>query len=150
VNAQISFQDFCKLESVSYCMSQLRGNKRRNVIPKNIVSTQKNYLYRLWNFHYWLVGQEFHYNFLIPIDEVTFQKHSKIVILDGLEHFLQLCESVPPPNSRRHFTQLITKYLQDPIHSDKKIQSLKIYYYAIKAYFDRNVCPSISNSDPMI
>ncbi len=55
-------------------MSQLRGSKRRNVISKNIVSTQKNYLYSLWNFHYWLVGQKFSYDFLTTIDESTFQK----------------------------------------------------------------------------
>jgi len=55
MSVQISFQNFCKLESVSFFMSQLRGNKRRNTIPKSIVSTKKNYLYSLWNFHYWLV-----------------------------------------------------------------------------------------------
>jgi len=142
MNSAISFQDFCKLESITFCMSRLRGNKRHNIIQENITSTQKNYLYRLWNFHYWLIGQEFHYDFLTSIDETIFQKHSKTIILDGLEPFLNLYE-LHHQNSRRCFTQLIKKYLHDPIHFDKSPQTLKIDYYAIKAYFDRNDCPLI-------
>jgi len=141
MNTQISFRDFCKLESVSFCMLQLRGGKQRcNVIPKNIISTQKNYLYSLWNFHYWLVGLEFSYDFLTPIDESTFQMYSKTVILTGLEHFLKIWEYAPL-NSKPFFTQIITKYLKDPIHIKKKQTTLKIDYYAIKAYFDRNEHP---------
>ncbi len=119
MNKQISFQNFYKLESIVFCMSQLRGNKRYNVIPKRIVSTQKNYLYRLWNFHYWLVGLEFSYDFMVPINESKFRKHSKNITLDGLENFLELYDSVPK-ESKRYFTQIIKKYLKDPIHENKK------------------------------
>lgn len=92
MNIQISFKDFYKIESISFYMLQLRGNKRRNIIPKSIVSTQKNNLYSLWNFHYWLVGQKFSYDFLVSIDELIFQMYSKTVILTGLEHFLKIWE----------------------------------------------------------
>jgi len=121
-------------------MLQLRGNRRRNIISKNIISTQKNYLYRLWNFHYWLVGQEFSFDLIISIDKSKFKKHSKSITLEGLEHFLKLYESAHTI-SESHFTQLITKYLKDTIHSNKKLQTLKIDYYAIKSYFDRNGYP---------
>ena len=63
MSAQISFQDFCKLESVVYCSKQLRGNKRKNVQAPNITSTKKNYLYKLWNFHYWLISYVRGYRF---------------------------------------------------------------------------------------
>lgn len=135
----ISFQDFCKLESISFCMFQLRGNRLHNIISKRIMSTQKNYLYRLWNFHYWLVGQEFSYDFLIPIDKSTFQKQSKVITLEGLEHFLKIYENTT--NSEQHFIRLITTYLRDPIHSGKKPNTLKLDYYVIKAYFERNDYP---------
>lgn len=140
MNGKISFQDFCKLESISFCISQLRGDRRRYIKSKNFVSTQKNYLYCLWNFHYWLVGQEFSFDFIIPIDKSKFKKHSKSIILEGLEHFLKLYESTYSI-SEPHFTQLITKYLKDSINAHKKLSTLKIDYYAIKAYFDRNDCP---------
>lgn len=140
MDGEIFFPDFCNLESVSFYMSQLRGDRRRNIKSKNFASTQKSYLYRLWNFHYWLVEQEFSFNFIISINESKFKIHSKSVTLEGLEHFLKLYESTYHI-SELHFTQLITKYLKDSIHFNKKFQTLKIDYYAIKAYFNRNDCP---------
>ncbi len=140
MNGVISFQDFCTLESVSFCISQLRGNRRRNIKSKNFVSTQKSYLYGLWNFHYWLVGQKFSYSIWTMIGNSTFQKQSKTVTLGGLEHFFNLYES-NNTKSRRYFTQLIMKYLRDPIHKNKKSQTLRIEYHAIKAYFELNDSP---------
>jgi len=140
MNKAISFHNFCKLESIVFCISQLRGNRRRNIKSKNFVSTQKSYLYRLWNFHYWLVGQEFSYDVWTMIGNSTFQKQSKTVTLDGLEHFLNLYES-NNTKSRRPFTQLIMKYLRDPIHKNKKPQTMRIEYHAIKAYFELNDSP---------
>jgi len=86
-----------------------------------------------------LYDKNFH-DYLIPIDESTYQRHSKIVILTGLDHFLKIRECAHQ-NSKQYFTQLITKYLQDPIHIKKKQTTLKIDYYAINAYFDNNDYP---------
>ena len=137
---QISFQDFCKMESIAYCSKQLRGNKRKHIKTPHITSTKQSYLYKLWNFHYWLMGKGFYYDEWLMVGKSTFQRQSKTVTLDGLEHFLRLYES-SHTNSKQHFTQLIKKYLKDPIHAGKKQQTLKIDYYAIKAYFKRNDYP---------
>ncbi|MBI1663920.1 MAG: hypothetical protein IS860_10680 [Nitrosopumilus sp.] len=139
MNAQISFQDFCKLKFITYCSKQLRGNKRKNIRISCITSTRKNYLYRLWNFHYWLIGKKFSYEFLIPQDKQIFKKYSKTITLQGLEHFLE--EYSNAKVSKVFFSKLIKEYLLDPIHKHKKPQSVSIDYYAIKAYFDTNNHP---------
>lgn len=139
MNSQISFLDFCKLDSVSYCSKQLRGDKRKNIKTLDIISTKKSYLYKLWNFHYWLMGKKFSYDLLIPQDNLTFKKYSKTVILQGLESLLKLYSKTE--SSRIFFISLIKEYLCDSIHTDKKPQSLSLDYYAIKAYFDTNDYP---------
>ncbi len=139
MNVQISFQDFCKLESISYCSKQLRGNKRKNIKNTYIISTKKSYLYKLWNFHYWLMGKTFSYDILLPQDDQTFKKHSKTVTLQGLESLLKLYAQIEP--ARVFFVRLIKEYLSDPIHDAKKPPSLILDYYAIKAYFDTNDYP---------
>jgi len=136
---EISFQDFCKLESISYCSKQLRGSKRKHTKNQDIVSTKKSYLYKLWHFHYGLIRKKFSYDVLIPQGNHIFKKYTKIVTLQGIEHFLKLYSD--SEYTRVFFVKLIKEYLSDSIHKDKKPKSLNLDYYAIKAYFDTNDYP---------
>jgi len=86
------------------------------------------------------MGQKFSYDIFTSLDKSIFQKQSKIIILEGLEHFLNLYETTNS-YSDKFFIQLIIKYLHDLIHSGKKLSTLKMNYCAIKAYFDNNDYP---------
>jgi len=55
----ISFDDFCKLETVSYFIQQLRGSRFKNLKKTKMGSTQYAYANKLWAFNNWLHGQEF-------------------------------------------------------------------------------------------
>ena len=58
----ISFDDFCKLETISYFMEQLRGPRYKNTKPEKNVGTKYSYAYRLWSFNNWLHGKTFEFN----------------------------------------------------------------------------------------
>ena len=86
-----------------------------------------------------MIGKQFAYDIIISQDELQFKKYSKIVTLYGLEHLLKIYSQTE--SARIFFIYLIKEYLSDPIHKNKTSSSLRLDYYAIKAYFDNNKYP---------
>lgn len=56
-----SYVNFCKLESVSYFIKQLRKSRYRNVNPGKAAGTGHAYAYHLWGFNNWLHGKTFEF-----------------------------------------------------------------------------------------
>ncbi len=136
----ISFKDFCKLESVEYCASQLKGTNYKHLTPgSNDWSTRKMYLYKLWNFNNWLLGQTFEFSRMLMTDSDTFKKQSEKIKLEGLEHLLRLLKE--SYNSDSDFIKIIKRYLLDPVHSHKRASGMTIIHSAIRSYFETNDCP---------
>ena len=134
----VSFNEFCRFESVNTCATQIRGTKFKN-LENTRGSTRKLYLYRLFEFNEWLIGKEFEFTRIRHVDQNTFTKEKNIVTLDGLEHLLELYkESL---NSDSDYIKIIKRYLNDDIHGNVSATYMKIKHSAIMAYFDRNECP---------
>lgn len=60
----LSFNEFTKLESVSYFLSQLQRSRLKNlpVEKNNFGGTQIMYSYNLLSFNNWLIGKKFEIN----------------------------------------------------------------------------------------
>jgi hypothetical protein len=134
-----SFKEFSNLESVAYFRSQLRHSRRKNVKPSGAGSTQRSYLYWLWDFHNWLKGKEFEYNSFIPVSESQYNLKKEKINLNGADHLLSLYKK--SHNSQADFIKMIKQYLLSPKHDNKKASTIQIAYYAIIGYFDRNESP---------
>ncbi len=138
------FEEFCRLETVQYCASQLKGSSFRNPKAthqhKEYGSTRGMYLYKLWSFHNWLANQEFNFSRLVQTGIDSFKKTPETIQLEGLEHFLKLYQT--SHQSESHFIKTIKRYLLDKhVHQGKKEGSIKIVNCAIKAYFETNDSP---------
>lgn len=135
----ISFSDFCRLETVSYFMSQLRSSRFKNLAQKGIGSTAESYAYRLWNFDQWLHGKTFEITASEQSGKDLFRRTKTTVLLNGVEHFLELYKD--PYKIESEFVKIVKGYLLDPIHRGKRQKTIKIDYVAIKSYFEKNDYP---------
>ncbi len=54
-------EKFLALETIQYCLRQLRGSRYKNVTPTNPAGTASVYGYRLWQFNNWLSGKSFEF-----------------------------------------------------------------------------------------
>jgi len=134
----ISFTDFCKLDTVNYCMSQLSGSKFKNIIQKS-PGTAGSYAYHLWHFNNWLHGKEFEFTSDIPTSNNTFRREKIKIKLQGLEHLLELYRQ--SYNADADFVKIAKTFLLDPKNKDLRASYMKIKYNAIKSYFDKNDSP---------
>ena len=69
--APLTFDEFTKLESISYFLSQLRKSRLKNlpVEKNNFSGTQRRYCYNLLAFNNWLIGKQFEINQTRWIDQ---------------------------------------------------------------------------------
>lgn len=138
----ISFQAFCKLDTISYLKEQLRGPQYKNlkpIDPSGLSSTQRTYLYALYKFNNWLVGKEFEFTTFSQAGADTFKKTRQKVALKGVEHLLALYRD--STQSEPDFVRMIKKYLLDAIHVHKSASSIKGEHASIMAYFEKNDLP---------
>jgi integrase len=134
------FEEFCKQETVAYCIRQLRGSKFKNLKQKgNLCSTQKSYAYSLWRFSNWLEGRNFEYHQLLQTSDDSFKRKKTSLKLVGLEHFYKLF--LESHNSDSEFAKAIKSYLLDPQFKEKRASTISNDQCAIKAYFDKNDSP---------
>lgn len=137
---QTPFDEFCKQETIAYCLRQLRSSKFKNIKEKSMLSsTQKCYAYSLWRFSSWLEGRDFEYHQLRQTSDDSFQRTKTTVKLEGLEHFYKLF--LESHNSDSEFAKVIKSYLLDPQNKDKRSSTITNEKSAIKAYFDKNDSP---------
>jgi len=136
----IPFVEFCKQETVLYCIKQLRSSKFKNLIPQEkLSSTQKSYAYCLWRFNNWLHGRTFDFYQLNQVSTDSFQREKKSIVLQGLEDFFKLY--LESHNSEQEFAKLIKHYLLDPGNKEKRATTMDMEQCAIKAYFEKNDSP---------
>jgi len=140
----LTFEEFCQLETVQYCSSQLKGctfrNKKATQQHKEYGSTRGSYLYKLWSFNNWLADQKFSYSKLVQTGTDSYKKTDETIQLEGLEHFFNLYKE--SHQSQEHFIKTIKRYLLDKqVHEGKKEGTIKIVNCAIKAYFETNDRP---------
>ncbi len=134
--------DFCNLESVQYFLSQLRGNKLKNLEPKSITSdngTKRLYLQANYQFNNWLHGKSFEFSITKQIDIDTFKKTKQLVTLEGLEHLLKRFQN--SFNTDSEFIKIVKLYLMDEIHSKCSAKYMSVKHSAITSYFDKNDSP---------
>lgn len=134
----MSFQDFCKLETVEYYANQLRGDKFKNVKSKQY-STRSQYLYRLWAFNNWIIGKSFEFSTIRYIDQDTFKQVKEKVTLESVEHFLKLYQD--SQNTDSEYIKIIKRFLMSDIHGNVSPQYIKHKKIAITSYFEQNDSP---------
>lgn len=139
----LTFDEFTKLESVSYFLSQLRKSRLQNlpVDKNNFSGTQRRYCYNLVSFNNWLIGKKFEINQTRWIDQDTYKKTKCLVTFTGLEHLLELFKE--SQNSESDYVRIIKRFLLDDMHKGKSSITMDGYYYAITSYFEKNECPII-------
>lgn len=136
----IPFVEFCKQETVLYCLKQLRSSKFKNIKPaESLSSTQKTYAYAIWRFNNWLAGKDFEFFQLNQISSDSFKREKKNIQLQGLEHFFKIF--VESHNSDQEFAKVIKQYLLSPGNKEKRASTIDLDQCAIKAYFEKNDSP---------
>lgn len=135
-----AFNDFCKLDTVSYCADQLRGSKyKHQEVKSSNQSTRKLYLYKLWRFNNWVIGRKFKFRRQIRTGIDTLKETDELIELQNIEHLLKLYQE--PHTSNTEFVRIIKSFLMDKQHEKTKASTVDLYYCAIRAYFDRNDSP---------
>jgi len=144
----ISFKDFCNLETVLHFKRQLRKShfKHLDSAKTKTSGTQNAYLYSTHHFHNWLVGREFKCTVSTPISQFNFEIKPQTIKLQGIEHLLELYET--RPQNDPDFVRLIKKYLMSDIHKDKKAGTIDGIHSAIVSYFAKNEFPITFDWDP--
>lgn len=132
----ISFDNFCKLQTISYWMKQLRTTRYKNIKPPKNAGTGPTYAYRVWNFNTWLHGRNFQYTSEIHTGGDLYKKEKVNVILKGVEHLLEIYKD--SYKSDTDFIHIIKEFLMDPIHEGSRASTVKGIYNAIKSYFEKN------------
>lgn len=140
---QISFDDFCELETIRYFKEQLRNHRYKNINPKGgpngMSATQKTYLYLLYGFNNWLAGKEFEFSIMTQTGLDTYKKSRQKVRLGNVEHLLKLYQE--SSNNDSEYIKVIKSYLLDPTHNKKKPSTMALFHNAIMAYFAKNDSP---------
>ncbi len=139
----ISFENFCKLDTVSYMRRQLKETKFRNKDAKTKHSgggTRRSYSLLLWHFNTWLHGKTITIAKAIPVGD-NMQKIENITIeLDTVEDLLKAYQET---NSKgAEIVRFIKDYFfETELHSHKSKGYMSNIISAIKAYFEKNESP---------
>ena len=131
-STDISFYDFCNLDSIKYWRQQLSDANIKN--ESQLGGTRNMYTYGSLRFHNWLLNREFQYVKIIQMNVNTAQQCKTCVHLDGVEHLLELSKDC---SNKADFTHLIKEYLADTL-SAKKQSIAKISMYSIRSFFREN------------
>lgn len=141
----ISFANFCKLETVSYFIGQLRKSRYRHVDPGKSTGTRHAYAYRLWKFNNWLHGKTFEFTHENQVKKGTYKRVTDSIQLDGVQDFLKLYQQ--PFKMDSEFAKIVKMYLMDPKHEHKRAKTIKIDCNAIRSYFEKNDTPLVFKFD---
>jgi hypothetical protein len=137
--APISFDDFCRLETVQYFINQHKGSRYRNLNPKYQTGTAFRYSDNLWKFNNWLAGRDFEYFGYVSTGGDSFRRVKTKVKLESVEHFLKLYQE--SFHAEKDFVKLIKMYLMDSQNASKRSNTVKLIYNSIKSYFEKNDTP---------
>jgi hypothetical protein len=143
----ISYENFCKLKTVSEFIAQHRKSAYKNLPPKKNKSTAGSYSWRLWKFNEWLHGKTFEFQRLVQKSETSFERIKETITLTDVEHFLELYKDAQKP---QEFIAIIKLYLRDPIHEGKRDKTIKIDKSAIQSYFEKSEYPITFTFNPSV
>ena len=139
----ISFENFCKLDSISYMRKQLTATKYRNPDAKTKHSgggTRRSYSLLLWHFNNWLHGKSITIQKATLIEDNLQRIERVSVNLDTVEDLLLAYQD--NPNSSAEFERFVKQYLYDPeIQKNKSKGYMRNIVSAIQAYFKTNESP---------
>ena len=141
----ILYDDFCKLETVSYFRSQLRGSNRKN-IESVTNGTKDTYTRHLHYFNNWIFGKTLEYTTEVQTSKDSYKKVTKKITLNGVEHFLKIFSE--SHYDKKPFVKLIKGYF---LESDVKLKSKSMRnnsFFAINEYFKKNDEPIGLSFDP--
>ena len=141
----ILFNDFCKLETVSYFRSQLRGSNRKNT-KSGTDGTKDTYARHLYYFNNWIFGKNLEYTTEVKLSNDTYKKEKKQTILKGVEHFLKLYSE--SHFDKKPFEKMIKSYFLEPDIQSKSESVRNIAFFAINEYFKKNDEPIGLTFDP--
>ena len=141
----ILFNDFCKLETVSYFRNQLRGSNHKNT-KSGTNGTKDTYARHLYYFNNWIYGKNLEYTTEVKLDNETYKKEKKQTILKGVEHFLKLYSQ--SHFDKKPFEKMIKSYFLEPDIQSKSESVRNITFFAINEYFKKNDEPIGLTFDP--
>ncbi|TAK16091.1 MAG: hypothetical protein EPO37_08985 [Nitrosarchaeum sp.] len=144
-NTPILFNDFCKLETVSYFRNQLRGSNRKNT-KSGTNGTKDTYARHLYYFNNWVFGKNLEYTTEIKLDNDTYKKEKMQTTLKGVEHFLKIYSK--SHFDKKPFEKLIKSYFLEPDIQSKSESVRNIAFFAINEYFKKNDEPIGLTFDP--
>lgn len=136
LGCSISYENFTKLDTVSYFMNQLKGSKLKNIESKSHEGTRGTYARRLWRFNNWLAGKEVEFTTIFPSGKSSYKKKSQKIKLGGVEDLLH--HFIQPLSQEREFIQVIKSYLNDSENADLSEKSMKVIINSIRSYFEKN------------
>lgn len=143
----ISFENFCKLDSVSYMRKQLTQTKYKNQEAKTKHSgggTRRSYSLNLWHFSNWIKGKSITTKMAISVGDNLQRIESKTMQLDSVEDLLHAFQE--SNNRGAEFERFIKDYLMDNTsHANKSKGYMGNIMSAIKAYFTKNESPITIN-----
>ena len=136
----ISFEDFIKLDSVEYWISQLSCTKFKNLKCNTILhGTQATHGYHLWAFNEWLQGKTFCCRNIKQLENNTFSMNEEDVTFGTVQDMLKLYKM--PNSNRADFIKIIKTYLLDPISAKHKAGYITSKHASILSYFRENDYP---------
>ena len=141
----ISFENFCKLDTVSYMRKQLKQTKFRNEQAKTKHSgggTRRSYTLLLWHFNSWLHGKTISIPKMIPVGDNLQKIETVQITLDSIEDLLKAYQETNTKGVE--IIRLIKEYLMDSNqHSHKSKGYMSNIISSIKAYFEKNESPIV-------
>jgi len=145
IHEPISFDNFCKLDTVSYMRRQLKQTKFRNEEAKTKHSgggTRRSYTLLLWHFNTWLHGKTVSIPKIIPVGENLQKVETVQITLDSVEDLLKAYQETNTKGVE--IIRLIKEYLMDSDqHSHKSKGYMSNIISSIKAYFEKNETPIV-------
>ncbi|MCE2506290.1 MAG: hypothetical protein J4F36_07465 [Nitrosopumilaceae archaeon] len=136
----ISFENFIKLDSVEYWISQLSSTKFKNLKCNTILhGTQATHGYHLWAFNEWLHNKIFRCRAIKQLKDNTFSMKEEDISFDTVQDMLELYKM--PNSNRSDFIKIIKKYLLDPTNQNHKAGYITSKHAAILSYFRENNYP---------
>ena len=152
----ITFDEFCKLETVQYMRSQLKETKTKHAgstIKHTGGGTRRSYSLVCWHFNNWLYGKKITTSQAIPTGLNKYEIKKITKKLNTIEDLLEVRKLATEKDPG--IVKFIKKYLLDDIHSHKSRGYMVNIYCGINAYFTKNdyeikfsFDASVSHSDP--
>ena len=130
----ILYVDFCKLETVFYFRSQLRGSNRKNI--KSVTDgTKDTYTRHLHYFNNWIFGKTLEYTTEVQTGKDSYKKVTKKITLNDVEHFLKIFSE--SHFDKKPFVKLIKKYFLESDLQSKSKSMRNNSFFAINEYFKK-------------